>query len=49
MTRAAAAERQGKLLDHLDQCGACRRLQYCPKGRLLRQQVREARDALRPL
>ncbi|MFD4633155.1 hypothetical protein ACFVYR_27185 [Streptomyces sp. NPDC058284] len=49
MTLATVAERQGKLLDHLDRCDPCRRLKYCPKGRRLRQQVREARDDLRPL
>ncbi|MEU6993511.1 hypothetical protein ABZ953_23015 [Streptomyces sp. NPDC046465] len=49
MRLARVAERQGRLLDHLDRCEPCRRLAYCPQGRRLQQQVREARDALRPV
>ncbi|MEV0258305.1 hypothetical protein AB0H82_29085 [Streptomyces sp. NPDC050732] len=49
MTRASAVERQGRLLDHLDQCAVCQRFKYCPVGRLLQRQVREARGALRPM
>ncbi|MFK4071719.1 hypothetical protein [Streptomyces sp. NPDC029674] len=49
MTLTTAIERQGRLLDHLDTCAVCQRFKYCPAGRQLQQQVREARRALRPM
>ncbi|MEV7194190.1 hypothetical protein AB0N81_20650 [Streptomyces sp. NPDC093510] len=49
MTLATAVERQGRLLDHLDRCAVCQGFKYCPTGKLLQRQVREARRALRPM
>ncbi|MGW6531501.1 hypothetical protein [Streptomyces venezuelae] len=49
MTLTSATEIQGKLLDHIDKCKACREQKRCATGRALRLRIREACRDLRPL
>ncbi|MEU5772763.1 hypothetical protein ABZ819_05590 [Streptomyces venezuelae] len=43
MKPETVTKEQGRLLDHLDRCPACRRLEYCSVGRRIKVRLREAR------